>query len=118
MRLLELFAGTGSVGKAFTKYNWDVLGLDITKGHAIKCDILQWDYTAYEPGYFDAVHASPPCTHYSIARTSAKTDALVMRTIEIIQYLRPTVWIIENPYAGLMKSRPVMCSGENGVNNQ
>jgi hypothetical protein len=50
MILLELFAGTGSVGKAFTKYNWGVLGLDITKGHAIKCDILQWDYTAYKPG--------------------------------------------------------------------
>ena len=87
MKLLELFAGTGSVGKAFTKYNWDVLGLDITKGHAIKCDILQWDYTAYKPGYFDAIHTSPPCTHYSIARTSAKSsrnltlaDALVMRT--------------------------------------
>ena len=115
MRLLELFAGTGSVGKAFTKYNWDVLGLDITKGHAIKCDILQWDYTTYPPGSFDAIHASPPCTQYSIARTSAKTprnltyaDELVSRTIEIIQYLQPTIFIIENPYTGLMKSRPVM----------
>ena len=73
MRLLELFAGTGSVGKAFARYGWDVVGLDITKGHAIKCDILQWDYTTYEPGYFDGIHASPPCTEYSIARTTAKT---------------------------------------------
>ena len=59
MRLLELYACTGSVGNAFTRYSWDVIGLDITKGHAITCDILQWDYTIYKPGYFDAIHASP-----------------------------------------------------------
>ena len=115
MRLLELHAGTGSVGDAFRQYNWDVIGLDITNGHAIQCDILQWDYTTYKLGYFDAIHASPPCTQYSICRTCAKTprnleyvDALVSRTLDIIQYLQPTVWLIENPYTGLMKDRPVM----------
>ena len=71
-RLLELFAGTGSVGKAFTAQGWSVVGLDITAGHAIQTDILDGNYTAYEPGYFDAIHASPPCTQYSIARTNSK----------------------------------------------
>jgi rhodanese-related sulfurtransferase len=67
------------------------------------------------PEYFDAIHASPPCTHYSIARTCSKTprdldgaDRLVERTLDIIEYFRPAVWIIENPYTGLMKSRPCM----------
>ena len=64
---------------------------------------------------FDATHASPPCTQYSIARTAAQTprsltyaDALVSRTIEIIKYLQPTIFMMENPATGLMKKRPVM----------
>ena len=85
MRLLELHAGTGSVGNAFKQYGWDVVGLDIVRGHAIKCDILHWDYTTYEPGYFDAVHASPPCTQYSMARTIAKTHMLMKLYLE--QYI-------------------------------
>jgi hypothetical protein len=114
-RLLELFAGTGSVGKAFAAQGWSVVGLDIVAGHAIECNILHWDYTTYETGYFDAIHASPPCTQYSIARTSAKkprdfegADELVEKTLAIIDYFKPKVWIIENPYTGYMKSRPCM----------
>jgi hypothetical protein len=115
MRLLELFAGTGSVGKSFLKYKWKVVGLDLEKGHEIQCDILTWDYKKYPVGYFDAIHASPPCIQYSIARTSAKTprdfvsaDKLVRKTLEIIRYFHPTVWIIENPYTGYLRKRPCM----------
>ena len=118
--LLELFAGTGSVGKAFLQYGWEVVSLDTVRGKqypiTIRSDILTWDYKdAYPPNYFDAIHASPPCTHYSIARTSGKTprdlvgaDRLVDRTLDIIEYFKPKVWLIENPYTGLMKSRPCM----------
>jgi hypothetical protein len=104
MRLLELFAGTGSVGKAFQEYGWEVVGLDITRGHAIQSDVLHWDYTIFPRNHFDCIHASPPCTQYSICRTSAKTprdlvgaDALVQRTLDIIEYFQPKVFIIENP---------------------
>jgi len=114
-RLLELFAGTGSVGRAFAAKGWSVVGLDLVPGHAIQCDILDWNYMAYEPDYFDAIHASPPCTQYSIARTNSKTprdfegaDSLVERTLAIIDYFKPKIFIIENPYTGYMKSRPCM----------
>lgn len=115
LRLLELFSGTGSVGKAFQ--GWEKVSLDIDpKSNAtITCDLLEWDYTAFSPGYFDAVWASPPCTEYSIARTTAKTprnlelaDALVRRTIDIIQYFKVKAWWIENPWTGLMKTRDVV----------
>jgi len=115
MRLLELFAGTGNVGKAFSQYGWEVIGLDINPGHAIQSDILRWDYTVYPRDHFDCIHASPPCTQYSICRTSAKTprdlegaDALVQRTLDILEYFKPAIFIIENPYTGLMKDRPLM----------
>jgi site-specific DNA-cytosine methylase len=89
MRLLELFSGTGSMGRAFRDLGWDVVSLDITPGrHTIRADILDWDYTVFPRRHFDAIHASPPCTQYSIARTCAKTprnleyaDSLVQRAL-------------------------------------
>ena len=119
MRLLELFSGTGSVGSAFASAGWDVVSLDIDpKTDAnIHEDILTWDYTTYPPGHFDAVWASPCCTHYSCARRGAKTprnlplaDSLVLRSQEIINYFNPRVWFIENPQTGLLKDRPFMLS--------
>jgi len=104
------------MGRAFRDLGWDVVSLDITPGrHTIRADILDWDYTVFPRRHFDAVHASPPCTQYSIARTCAKTprnleyaDSLVQRTLEIMDYFQPTVFTIENPYTGMLRKRPCM----------
>ena len=98
MRLLELFSGTGSVGKAFKGCEIVSLDLDKKSKATITSDILQWDYTVFLRGHFDCIWASPPCTQYSICRTTAKTprnldlaDSLVRRTLEIIAYFNPGV---------------------------
>ena len=62
MRLLELFSGTGSVGRAFEALGWEVTSLDVEGEPTIKCDIMDWDYRSLPPGHFDAVWASPVCT--------------------------------------------------------
>jgi site-specific DNA-cytosine methylase len=117
MRILELFSGTGSMGDVFTNQGWEVIGLDASpKAKANICiDIRLWDYTIFPPGHFDVIWASPVCTHYSVARTYAKTprnlewaDSLVLKTLEIIEYFKPRCWYIENPQSGLLKTREFM----------
>ncbi len=117
MRLLELFSGTGSVGKAFRAIGWDVTSVDLDpkSGATILTDVRTWNYAVHEAGRFDCVWASPPCTHYSRARTTALTprdleglDALVARVLEIIDYHKPLTFFIENPQSGLLKGRLVV----------
>ena len=94
-RLLELFCGTKSVGRAFEAAGWEVVSLDIVSKFepTILCDIRSWDYTTF-PGHFDMVWASPVCTEYS--------------ALEIIAHFDPLMWIVENPATGLLKTRPFM----------
>ena len=114
MRLLELFCGTKSIGRAFEEYGFEVVSLDKDPKFepTIREDILLWDYTIYPPGYFDVVWSSPECTQYSIARSNAKTprdldyaDSLVLRAMEIIRYYEPRAWYLENPASSLLKTR-------------
>jgi hypothetical protein len=117
MRCLDLFTGTGSVAQAFEEKGWDVWTLDIDPATEpdFLTDIRDWDFTQFPPGYFDYIHASPVCTHYSRARTTAKTprnfeeaDSLVQAALRIIEYYDPPAWTLENPQSGLLKTRPFM----------
>ena len=99
-------------------------------------DILNWEnWRGIEPGTLDYLHASPPCAQYSLARTTAKeprdlegADKIVQRTLDIIRYLKPKCWTLENPQTGLLKTRPIMqgipykdltyCFYSDGVNHR
>ena len=101
MKLLELCSGTGSVGKVARNLGWEVISLDL-KNADISEDILTWNYKQFDPKHFDFIWASPPCTEYSIAKTTAKRDIpaankIVQKTLEIIDYLKPTYFVLENP---------------------
>ena len=119
MKLLELFSGTGSVGKVAKTLGWEVVSLDL-KNADINCDILEWDYTIYPTGYFDVIWASPPCNTFSFLRASnigrngftkqkIQDDIdniglpILRKTEEIIDYFQPKYYCIENPQTGKMK---------------
>ena len=54
-RILELCAGTGSIGKPFRELGWEVTSLDLmsTFNPTIVADLTTWDYQAFSPGHFD-----------------------------------------------------------------
>ena len=113
MRLLELFSGTKSVGRAFEALGWEVTSLDAdaTTRPSICADIREWDYRTYPPRHFDLIWALSVCTEFSRALTRRPRrledgDRLVLKTVEVIGYLRPRWWAVENPRTGLLKSRP------------
>ena len=115
MRCLEVFKGTGSVGKVFEAAGWEVISVDIeAKYEPTHCvNVLDFDYRQYAPGHFDYVHLSPPCTEFSLALTRRPRnlplgDLLVDKALEILMYFRPRWWTLENPYTGMLRFRPAM----------
>ena len=102
-RLLELFKGTGSVGRVFEQNGWQVLSLDNNRssGADLCLDVMRWDYRRdFAPGTFDCIWASPPCTEFSMALTTRPRDLrlgnrIVRRTLEIIQLEAP--WFHNTP---------------------
>lgn len=129
-KLLELFKGTGSVGKAAKKMGWDVVSLDLDPYYTpdIETDILKWDYKkwARDNNYTpDFIWASPPCNTFSplayplkerntktatpySARAKQGTEIL-HRVIDIISFFKrknpDLLFAIENP-RGMMRHDP------------
>lgn len=121
--MLELFAGSRSIGKVGEMLGHEVYSSDITDFGGIDyvCDIRDFDVNQL-PWRPDVVWASPPCTGFSVAAighhwTGGKgayipnTDTarlgieLLEKTLQVINELKPTYWFIENP-RGIMRKMP------------
>ena len=112
--LLELFAGTGSIGRVFRNHGWTVTSVDLEPKFepTICCNVLDVTPEMIETRP-DLIWASPPCTHYSRARTTAKTprdlegsDKLVQKVLDLVNHYGAP-FFMENP-AGLLLNREVV----------
>lgn len=126
MKVLELFAGTRSIGKAFEAHGHEVFSVEWDKRFEdidLYKDILT--LSAREVlekfGRPDVIWASPDCTSYSIAAIShhrkkeesgnlspvsdyAKfCDRVNQHVLGLMLTLSPRFWFIENPRGGLRK---------------
>jgi|TARA_R100001126_G_scaffold98100_1_gene72017 site-specific DNA-cytosine methylase len=118
MKVLELFAGSRSFGKAAESLGFDVFSSDINNFPRIDyvVDILKFDINKL-PYKIDIIWASPPCTYFSVAsigkhwnkdHTPKTNEAIfgvkvVKQTIKIIEKIKPKHWYIENPRGKLRK---------------
>lgn len=140
MRVLELFAGTRSVSKAFEKLGDKTYDIEWDRRHPD----IDWyadiskvtaDDIVRRFGVPDVVWASPPCQSYSvicigkhrqkgedgichpISDFARESDRLVDHTIDLIEELQmmnpDLIWFIENPRGGLRVSEPVVSRGYN-----
>ena len=128
IKVLELFSGTGSVGKCCNQLGWESVSVDMILPADHQVDIMDFDYKQYPKDYFDIVWASPPCTNYSKLQDGwlgrmrkgeiytkeiqekemNEDDKLVLKTFEIIDYFNPEYWFVENPASSKMKDRIFM----------
>jgi len=125
MKVLELFAGTRSIGKVFQTRGHEVFSVDWGDFENIdlKTDIsaLTADDVLSRFGRPDIIWASPDCTTYSLAAISHHRERLADGTlapkteyakfcdrcnahvIELIRELAPKLFFIENPVGGLCR---------------
>lgn len=127
MKILELFAGTRSVSKAFEARGHETFCVDWNKdfdGIDLYADI--GELTAQEIidkfGVPDVIWASPDCTTFSVAAISKhrrknketnsldpisdyakRCDEIDQHVIELIKELNPKCYFIENPRGGMRK---------------
>lgn len=127
MKVLELFAGTRSISKAFEARGHEAYSVEWNKEFE--------DITMYEDinnltadmviemcgGRPDVIWASPDCTTYSIAAISHHRtredngnlapkseyaqfcDKTNLHVLDLIMELEPKYWFIENPRGGMRK---------------
>ena len=126
MKVLELFAGSRSIGKVAEQFGWEVFSVDINDFEGIDyvTDILDFDNNEV-PFVPDIIWASPPCTTFSVASIghhwnkdrTPKTEKclngieIVKRTLAIIDFWKEfnpnLTYFIENP-RGLLRKMDFM----------
>lgn len=126
MKVLELYAGTRSIGKAFEKEGHEVFSVEWDQQHPnidlyIDVNDLTADMVLKEFGRPDIIWASPDCTTYSIAAISKHRvkeesgnlkgvsdyamfcDKTNIHMLNLINELKPKYYFIENPRGGMRK---------------
>lgn len=112
MKVLELFAGSRSLGNIADSLGYEVFSVDINKFDKINLaiDILDLKKEMI-PFYPDIIWASPPCTYFSVASIGVhwhedhtpKTKQaelgmkVLNKTLSIFKWFPESIFFMENP---------------------
>jgi hypothetical protein len=127
MKVLELFAGTRSISKAFEARGHETFSIEWSEDFeniSLRADVstVTADMILERFGRPDVIWASPDCTTFSIAaishhrRKNPETgnldpvsdyakfcDEVDQHVLGLIRALKPRFWFIENPRGGMRK---------------
>lgn len=118
-RLLDLFCGAGAGAIGYAQAGFDVVGVDIAPQAHYPFEFHQADAVTYPLSGFDAIHASPPCQHYTRYRNAVKdiTDRYEHLLPQTLAHLAtasvPTV--IENVEGAPLRADVVLCGSMFGL---
>jgi DNA (cytosine-5)-methyltransferase 1 len=119
-RLLDLFCGAGGAGRGYELAGWEVVGVDIAAQpncpfKFIRADALEvlGEHWITFDGRFDAIHASPPCQHFTAYGRSVKDikdryEDLLAPTRELLQQTG-LPYVIENVVGAPMNDPLLLC---------
>lgn len=127
MKVLELFAGTRSISKAFEARGHETFSIEWSENFeniSLRADVstVTAGMILERFGRPDVIWASPDCTTFSIAaishhrRKNQETgnldpvsdyakfcDEVDQHVLDLIRALKPRFWFIENPRGGMRK---------------
>lgn len=112
--LLDGFCKAGGAGVGYARAGFDVVGVDIERQNNYPFEFVQADFFGFvaEHGMeFDAIHASPPCQHYTrIAQRNVRTVA--RRHPDLIAATRAAILATGLPYVieNVVEALPLMLS--------
>ena len=132
-RLLDLFCGAGGAAMGYHRAGFEVVGVDINpqphypfefhQADALSILRTMVDYPTFSgemwrPGYFNAIHASPPCQYYANVtrwrgQPSNHADLIAATRASLQSVAGP--YVIENVPEAPLRHDYVLCGSMFGI---
>jgi DNA (cytosine-5)-methyltransferase 1 len=128
VRLLDLFCGAGGAAMGYRRAGFEVSGVDWLPQPRFpfsfwKAGALAWlefylaEHAWPSGEHYDAIHASPPCQFYSVARNNGThEDALdlIPTTLGLLRQI-DVPWVVENVPGAPLPSSIELCGASFGL---
>jgi DNA (cytosine-5)-methyltransferase 1 len=121
-RLLDLFCGAGGAATGYARAGFDVVGVDIAPQPRYPFTFHQGDAMTWPLDGFAAIHASPPCKHFTKTGWSYhfgyhdNHPDLLTPTRERLMMSGVPYWVIENVPGAPMRPDFILCGSQFGLN--
>jgi DNA (cytosine-5)-methyltransferase 1 len=114
-KLLDLFCGAGGCSMGYYRAGFDVVGVDIKPQKNYPFEFHQADAMTFPLDGFDAIHASPPCQHYSYGTPDKSKHAGTLPAVREMLKKNGTIWVIENVPGAPIDTSTMICGCQVGL---